>query len=204
MYNCIVAIPKRPPCKALLTAEHSASSYGIPVVVVKGTAYGPGEVFWIDGSPEIRAQAAQAGYKVLSDQDSRWDDYAPAVNINLRLPRDLHEALRRTSFEIRESITGIIVRNLQNSPEIQTRMDGGKALARSMSPGQAWDAYVGSQSPAEFWRISQEQGHATLEDACRAYAQDLPNMMSDWTEQYPVPDLDSVAELLAKHLRANI
>ncbi len=45
-----------------------------------------------------------------------------AVNINLRLPRDLYEALRRASFETRESMTAIIVRTLQGSPEIQRWM----------------------------------------------------------------------------------
>lgn len=54
----------------MLTTEHAAGSYGQPVVVAGGQAYGPGEVLWIDGGPEVREKAAAAGYPVVSQADS--------------------------------------------------------------------------------------------------------------------------------------
>ncbi len=72
-YHTIAAVPGRPPAAARLTTEHSASSYGQPVVVLDGEAYGTAEVLWIDGSKRARAVAERAGYRTLSDEDSRWD-----------------------------------------------------------------------------------------------------------------------------------
>lgn len=72
-YRIIVALPGRPPCAAWLTTDSSNSSYGLPVVVVDGQAYGAAEVLWIDGSTRARKAAEKAGYKTLSDADSRWD-----------------------------------------------------------------------------------------------------------------------------------
>lgn len=42
-------------CGATLTADHAASSYGQPVVVCGGTAYGPAE--WITAGPRIRHES---------------------------------------------------------------------------------------------------------------------------------------------------
>jgi hypothetical protein len=74
---------------------------------------------------------------------------------------------------------------------------------RTMTPAEAWEAYVGSQTPAEFWRISQEQGATTYYEAAERYARDLPQIFrEDWAEMEPGdhPDLDRIAFLLAEYL----
>lgn len=47
--------------------------------------------------------------------------------------------------------------------------------AMEMTAGQAWEGFVGSQTPAEFIQISREQGHTTTEAAVVAYVQDVLN-----------------------------
>ena len=68
----VAAIPGQPPRRGRLTTDHAMSSYGLPVVVVSGVAYGTAEVSWVDGSPEALAEAARAGYATLGAADSRW------------------------------------------------------------------------------------------------------------------------------------
>jgi hypothetical protein len=57
-----VALPGASPRTGMLTTDHATSSYGIPVVVVEGEAYGTAEVLWVNGSPSARREAARAGY----------------------------------------------------------------------------------------------------------------------------------------------
>ncbi|KKM98466.1 hypothetical protein LCGC14_1157720 [marine sediment metagenome] len=71
-YRIVVARPGHPPSDGTLTTIHPQSSYGIPVAVVDGVAYGTAEVLWVDSNKEGRAAAAKAGYTVLSDEDSGW------------------------------------------------------------------------------------------------------------------------------------
>lgn len=70
---CIAAIAGQPPRVAKLTTDSSASSHGQPVVVLDGKPFGSGEVLWLDGPKETRDWAAQHGYCVLDDANSRWD-----------------------------------------------------------------------------------------------------------------------------------
>lgn len=46
---------------------------------------------------------------------------------------------------------------------------------------QAWEGFVGSQTPEEFMRISRQQGHATVEAAVAAYIAEIPTLF-DMTE----------------------
>lgn len=68
----IAAVPGYPPRRGELTTEHSASSYGQPIVAIGGMPYGIAEVLWVDGAKETRDIANRVGYKTLSDEDSRW------------------------------------------------------------------------------------------------------------------------------------
>ena len=69
----VIAVPGKPPGRGILTTARAESSYGIPVAVLDGRAYGFAEVLWIYGPKDTRKAAEKAGYKVLSDADSRWD-----------------------------------------------------------------------------------------------------------------------------------
>jgi len=71
-YPIVAAIAGQPPRRGRLTTEHATSSYGLPVVVVRGVAYGSAEVLWVDGSAEALVEAARAGYTVLSAEESQW------------------------------------------------------------------------------------------------------------------------------------
>lgn len=46
--------------KVLLTTEHAASSYGIPVAVIDGQAYGPGDATPLGPTREVVARLARA------------------------------------------------------------------------------------------------------------------------------------------------
>lgn len=50
---------------------------------------------------------------------------------------------------------------------------------------EAWEGWVGSQTPAEFLRISAEMGHDTVERAVAAYIADLPNIFPEEAERIP-------------------
>ena len=52
-----------------LRTDHSASSYGLPVVVVDGEARSPEDVDWvgIKDDPELAELVRQAGYPVAED-----------------------------------------------------------------------------------------------------------------------------------------
>ena len=76
-YPIVAAVPGQPPQRARLTTDHAMSSYGIPVVVLdadRSTAYGPGEVFWLDVAPEALEEAAKAGFSTLPPEWSRWPE----------------------------------------------------------------------------------------------------------------------------------
>ena len=72
-----------------------------------------------------------------------------------------------------------------------------------MRASEAWEGYVGDQTPAEFWRIAQEKGAVTYEEACQTYAEDLPQMMSDWV-QSEQPPLSEIAGLLERYLEQTL
>lgn len=61
-----VRFPGGRECKASLTTNHAASSYGIPVLVVDGKALGVEDVAGlelVEASPEDRAALAEYGYR---------------------------------------------------------------------------------------------------------------------------------------------
>lgn len=52
---------------AVLTTQHSASSYGLPVLLLAGKPYGPGDLpdaVLVVRDPVIAARAEAAGYRV--------------------------------------------------------------------------------------------------------------------------------------------
>lgn len=50
----------------------------------------------------------------------------------------------------------------------------------TMSPAEAWQGFVGAQTPQEFWDTSREQGAQNVEWAVINYVNDMPNLSSDW------------------------
>jgi len=61
---------QRSVCDGLLTTDHSRSSYGMPVLVVGGTAYGPADWPRTIGIPPLPAKL-QDGQVDLTE---RWND----------------------------------------------------------------------------------------------------------------------------------
>lgn len=56
------------PVRALLTTDHAASSYRLPVVVIQGEPFGTAEAAVVDRSPTSRTArewARETGYRVL-------------------------------------------------------------------------------------------------------------------------------------------
>ena len=74
-----------------------------------------------------------------------------------------------------------------------------------MRASEAWEGYVGNQTAVEFWGYAIEQGHLTPEAACAAYAQELPNIFSDWFQRPADAETpEQIATLLARYLRMNL
>lgn len=51
-------------------------------------------------------------------------------------------------------------------------------LTQHMTPAEAWEGFVGSQTPSEFMEISHQKGLITVEAAVNAYVQDFPAMFN--------------------------
>jgi hypothetical protein len=71
--RCECAIPQRDdqdqpyrPVIGYLSTEHAASSYGQPVMVVDGEAYGPGEIMLWPSDLVSHVRAREAGYKIAN------------------------------------------------------------------------------------------------------------------------------------------
>lgn len=82
-----------------------------------------------------------------------------------------------------------------------------EARMRAMTPAEAWEGFVGNQTPEEFWRLSYEQGARTYHEAAERYVRELPQMCrEEWATWGPdeFPDLDRLAELLAQYLKDNL
>lgn len=73
---------------------------------------------------------------------------------------------------------------------------------RDLTPAEAWEGFVGNQTPAECWQVSYEQGARTYYEAAERYVRDLPNIVDDWLGREPgdYPDLDKLAFLLADYM----
>ena len=78
-YPVVATVPGQPPRRARLTTEHPMSRHGIPLVVIGSESYDPGEVLWLDGSPEALEEAAKAGFSVLPPEWSRWPEAYDAL-----------------------------------------------------------------------------------------------------------------------------
>lgn len=73
-------------------------------------------------------------------------------------------------------------------------------MAKQAEMWQAWDGFVGSQTPEEFMRISREEGLNTVEAAVAAYIADIPNLFSMTDEERQAIPAD-LADLLAACIR---
>lgn len=108
------------------------------------------------------------------------------------------EALaQRTGRPVQHVLDDAVAIGLQ---QIEDQID---ARMRAMTPAEAWEGFVGSQTPQEFWELSHEQGATTYYEAATRYARDLPNIFrEEWAEMEAgdYPDLNRVASLLADYM----
>jgi len=108
----------------------------------------------------------------------------------------VEDLARRTGRPVQHILDDAVTIGLE---QIEEEID---AWMRTMTPAEAWEGFVGSQTPEEFWRISHEQGARTYYEAAERYARDLPNIVDDWLGREPgdYPDLDKLASLLADYM----
>lgn len=108
------------------------------------------------------------------------------------------EALaQRTGRPVQHVLDDAVAIGLQ---QIEDQID---ARMRAMTPAEAWEGFVGSQTPQEFWELSHEQGARTYYEAAAKYVRDLPNLFrEEWATWGPgdFPDLDKLAFLLADYM----
>ncbi len=91
-------------------------------------------------------------------------------------------------------------------------------MNQRMTPGEAWEGFVGSQSTADFWAISMEQGARSYMEAATNYVNDirtrwdpgvseetwadLPDLLAAYLERQlgpvPFPGIDDRTAALAK------
>lgn len=71
---------------------------------------------------------------------------------------------------------------------------------KNWTPAETWEAVAGNQSPAEFLEISQEKAPCTMEEAVKAYAQEL-NLMFD--ADYTPEDLEAIEGKLLQYIEKN-
>lgn len=112
------------------------------------------------------------------------------------------EALaQRTGRPVQHVLDDAVALGLE---QIEDQID---ARMRDMTPAEAWEGFVGNQSPDEFWQISQEQGAQTYDEAAERYVRELPHMFRDeWAtwQAGEFPDLSRLARLLARYLEENL
>ena len=72
---------------------------------------------------------------------------------------------------------------------------------RKMTAQEAWDAYVGSQTPEEFVELSREKGYTDVHEMCWDYVLELPQM---FREEYTEGQLAEIAELLEKYIEEEV
>ena len=74
-------------------------------------------------------------------------------------------------------------------------------LKRRISPQEAWDLYVGSQTPEEFVELSREKGIQDVEMMCLDYVQELPQM---FREEYAEGQLAEISRLLVEYIEKEV
>lgn len=75
----------------------------------------------------------------------------------------------------------------------------------TMTASEAWDNYVGEQTPAEFLSESRAKGLTTIEDAVAAYVEEYPRTTGDWTTWEDAGiDPEELADLLTEYLTARL
>lgn len=53
-------------------------------------------------------------------------------------------------------------------------------MTKRLTPSDAWDQFVGEQTPEEFMRVSRLQGFVTPETATADYVRCYPSMVDGW------------------------
>ena len=104
----------------VLTTEHAASSYGLPILLLDGKPHGPGDlpgaVLTIpDASPEVIRAARRAGWRIKEVLTHK---------MSCLLTEETYEKLRQISFEQRKTIGTLIreaieqyLKGLERRPE---------------------------------------------------------------------------------------
>lgn len=69
-------------------------------------------------------------------------------------------------------------------------------MTERLTPAEAWDGFVGSQTPQEFMEISWSKGLLTIDAACEVYAADVPAIFG---ADARVPE--NLAELMTEYVR---
>jgi hypothetical protein len=70
-----------------------------------------------------------------------------------------------------------------------------------MTPAQAWEGFVGSQTVADFMAYSRRNGRTTPAEAVTAYVADLSRMFP--AENITADDQATIAPLLIAYIEAN-
>lgn len=67
-----------------------------------------------------------------------------------------------------------------------------------LTPAQAWEGFVGSQTPQEFMELSRQKGESNIEWAVADYVKDIPAMFG---QPYTEDELLDIAAALATFIR---
>lgn len=70
----------------------------------------------------------------------------------------------------------------------------------ALTPGKAWEGYVGSQTPAEFMELSRERGHTSIEAAVDAYLQESAFMFTHLSRE----ERNEARRLLIEYIRSSL
>lgn len=73
-------------------------------------------------------------------------------------------------------------------------------IEQKLTPGQAWDSYVGNQPPEEFMDISRQQGDATVDGAIDRYVEWLEETNPEF-RALPEDERDAIGDALADYIR---
>ena len=86
--------------------------------------------------------------------------------------------------------------------EESIRMEWTEHLA-TMTPAEAWEGFVGDQSPVDFFSYSTGQGAKTYEEAAERYAQDMPTIAEEW-RRLTGEHKSRIAALLERYLEQSL
>lgn len=75
---------------------------------------------------------------------------------------------------------------------------------RNLTPAEAWEGFVGSQSVADFLTVSAQKGHRSIGSAVESYTAALPRVL-DWDARTTATtDLAEIGTSLERYIRKNL